>query len=161
MDQRLEFLTMLKVRRATANDHLGVFKLAAAMHAETDFKHYTFSPLKTLHSISEWDSGDSRVLFVVDDGKDIVGMMAVGVEDAAFSNDIVAAENVFFVRSDMRGTRAAYLLMREFLSWSEKIGAKHIRAGVATGGGAAACRLYEHFGMQPVGANFASHIRRN
>lgn len=152
---------MLKVRRATPNDHLGVFKLAVLMHAETDFKHYTFSPVKTLKSIADWDNGGSRALFVADSDGDLVGMLAAAVEDMAFSDDVVAAENVFFVRDDMRGSRAAYLLMRGFRNWADEIGAGHIRAGVATGTGWAAHRLYEHFGMDCVGSNFTTHLERS
>jgi hypothetical protein len=38
-------------------------------------------------------------------------------------------QQVLFVRSDMRGTRAAALLMQNLVAWSERLGANEIEGG--------------------------------
>lgn len=147
---------MLKVRRATEEDRLGIFKLCVAMHRETDFKNFSFNPEKAINSLGIWIHRD--LMLVADNDGDIVGMLAASKKDAWFSDDTFASEDFFFVRQDMRGTRAAFLLMKGFVNWASEVGALHIRAGVATGSGPAAERLYEHFGMKYQGGNFSSHL---
>lgn len=154
---------MLKVRNATENDRLGIFKLAVAMHRETDFGNFSFDPEKAINSIGLWLHG-GLMLVVVDqaeDSEEVVGMMAASKKDPWFSQDVLVSEDFFYVREDKRGSRAAFLLMKGFIDWANEVGAHHLRAGVATGTGPAAERLYEHFGMHYVGGNFSSHISRS
>ena len=150
---------MLKVRRATEEDRLGIFKLCVAMHRETDFGYFQFNPQKAVDSIGGWIHG--QLMLVADKDGDIVGMMAASKKDAWFSDDPFASEDFFYVRQDVRGSRAGYLLMKGFVDWANEVGVNHIRAGVATGTGPAAERLYEHFGMKYVGGNFSAHLDRS
>lgn len=150
---------MLTVRKATENDLLDVFKLVVAMHMETEFRKFNFNPEKALRELHNWIQNHFFVV-VVDDGR-VVGMMAGSKRDQWYSDDVLAAEDLLYVAQENRGTRAAYLLMREFMRWADQIGAQHIRAGVATGTGAGAERLYKHFGMNYVGGNFTSHLSRS
>jgi GNAT superfamily N-acetyltransferase len=147
---------MLRVRRATEEDLVDLFKLSVLMQRETDFSAFSFNPEKTINSISEWLQGNA--VFVADDGDEIVGMLAASKRTHAFSDDEVACEDVFFVRQDKRGTRAGYLLMKSFIEWAGDSGARHVRAGVSTGTGSAAERLYQHFGMKHMGGNFSLHL---
>lgn len=149
---------MVKVRRATPDDLLEVFKLGAAMHAEGEFSSYTFNAEKTLNTIAGWDNGGDRALFIADNDGEVIGMMAAVLTDSIFSDDLCAMEHILYVRSDKRGSRAAYLLVKAFVQWAHDSNAKHIRAGVSMGSGGSAHRLYEHFGMKHVGGNFTAHL---
>jgi GNAT superfamily N-acetyltransferase len=154
---------MLTVRRANQNDLLGLSKLIAAMHRETEFKYFRLNFDKIVDSLCNWM--DNGLLIVAekkaDDSNDVVGMMAGSKRPQWYSDDNLIAEDFLFVREDFRGTRAAYLLLREFMLWANEQGAEHIRAGVATGTGESANRLYEHFGLHYVGGNFVTHIPRS
>ena len=148
----------MKIRRAVEDDRLALFKLACAMHAETDFKHFNFDPLRAVNGLGTWIHSATAVMLVADDGGEVVGMLAGSVQTTWFGIDKFASEELFYVRADRRGGRAGYLLMRDFVAWGHKTGAAHLRAGVATGSGPAAERLYEHFGMHHVGGNYSAHL---
>lgn len=150
---------MLKVRRAVEADRLPVFKMCVWMHRETDFKHFELNPHKLLDGVGNWIHG--ATLFLAEDGDQPVGMLAACVKDSWFSDEPFASEELFYVIPEYRGTRAAFLLMRSYMSWAKDQGIKHIRAGVATGGAPGAERLYEHFGMQRTGGNFVTHLARS
>ena len=150
---------MLKVRRATTEDLIPVFKLFLAMHQETDFRNITLDPEKTLHGANAYIN--SGTMFVVDDGSQIVGMMAGCKRDPWFSQEQYASEELLYVSPEYRGTRAAYLLLKAFMGWAESEGVSHIRAGVSTGTGDSAERLYEHFGMKRMGGNYVAHLTRS
>lgn len=156
----------ITVRRATEQDALGIFKLAVAMHGSTLYGKYRFNPEKTIGQILAW-IGSALVLVAIrtreDSTEEVVGFMVATKRQLWFSDDVVGGENIIFVRGDARGTRAAYLLVRDFVAWGkanpELI---DIRAGITTAEqGPGAGRLYEHFGMRNVGANYVLDIERS
>jgi len=150
---------MLKVRRAIESDRLPVFKMCVYMHQETDFRHFELDPEKLLDGVGAWIH--NSVLFVVEDDDKPVGMLAAAIKETWFGPESFASEELFYVIPEYRGTRAAFLLMKAYMSWAEEQGIKHIRAGVATGGAPGAERLYEHFGMQRMGGNYVAHLTRS
>lgn len=143
----------LRVRRAVEADRLGLFKLAVAMHRETSFRAYAFNPQKAIDSLGAWIHGGLMV--VAEKDGQVVGMLAGSKHSPWFSDDKVVSERLFYVAADHRGGRAGYMLMREFMAWARENAPCHVSAGVATGTGPAAERLYEHFGMTYQGGNFA------
>ena len=148
----------LSVRKATPEDAMGVFKLCAAMHAETDFKHCQFSPERVFGTISQWIAAETNAVFIaVKDGAP-VGMLVGQLTQQWYSEDLFAIEKIFFVAPEHRGSRAAYMLVREFFQWGCDSHAKHITAGIASGSGEAGARLYQKFGMKCLGSNFAIHL---
>lgn len=150
---------MLKVRRAIEADRLPVFKMCVLMHRETDFRNFELDPEKLLNGVGNWIH--TQALFVVEDGDNVVGMLAATIRETWFGPEPFASEELFYVIPEYRGTRAAFLLMKAYMSWAEEQGVKHIRAGVATGGAPGAERLYEHFGMQRMGGNYVTHLTRS
>lgn len=143
----------LCVRRAVEADRLGLFKLAVAMHRETSFRAYAFNPEKAIHGLGAWIHGG--FMAVAEKDGQVIGMLAATKRSPWFSDDPLLSEDLFYVAEAHRGTRAGYLLMREFMAWARENAPCHVRAGVATGKGPAAERLYEHFGMTYQGGNFA------
>lgn len=147
------------VRLAIESDRMAIFKLAVFMHQETDFANYQFNPEKAVNYIGAWIHGaPDHYLIVAERAGQVIGMLFLSVKAPWFSDDLMASEDVFYVHPDHRGSRAAYLMMREFCRLAHSGGARHLRAGVATGSGPAAERLYQHFGMHYVGGNFSAHI---
>jgi len=148
-------------RIATENDRLALFKLAAQMHAETDFRFYDFDPGIAINGLGDWLGEDPHsVMFVAVADGDVVGMLGACLRSTWFGRDKLASEELFYVSLEHRGSRAAHLLLRAFCDWAAEVGAQHLRAGVATGSSPAAEKLYQRFGMHYVGGNFSAHIPR-
>jgi len=151
----------LRIVRASTLEHLkGAFRLTCAMHPETDFRHYPFNPEKAGRALGAWmNIPDRMVLLLALRGDEVVGMLGASLKDAWFSDEGFASEDFLYVRADERGSRAAFMLVREFHAWRREKGVKHWRMGVGTAHatGAACARLYEHFGARFVGGNYAGH----
>lgn len=148
----------MKIRPATEADRLALFRLCCAMHEGTDFKAFALDPLKTLDSLGYWlNSPDAVALVAVHDTAGPVGFFLGKVVAPWYSQELAAAEDCFFVLPEHRGSRAAFMLVREFLAWGRERGALHVRAGVSSGAGRAGERLYEHFGLRNMGGNFVAH----
>lgn len=149
---------MTIVRNAIEADRLPLFKLAVAMHGETDFRHLRFNPEKALQSLHALIHDPMRLLLVAEHEGEVVGMLAACRLDLSFSDDPVAAEELFYVAPEHRGGMAAFKLIHTFVGWADLQGMKQVRAGVATGIGRAAERLYQHFGLRYVGGNFSKFL---
>ena len=147
---------MTIVRHATEEDRFGLFRLAVDMHAETDFAGLAFDPERALNGLGGWIHGDGGLMLVAESGGEIVGMLAAAKKVPWFTSDVIASEDLFFVRKDFRGSPCAFRLMKAFLAWAEDRGAVHVRAGIATGDpGSNADRLYLHFGFHKVGGCYS------
>ena len=149
----------LRVRKATPDDTMGVFKLVVAMHTETDFRNYQLNPEKAFANLGIWIGQDKAAMLIATRGDDVVGMLACAVAPEWYSDETLASEHLFYVRSDNRGTRAAYLLMKAYMQWAIDLNADHVMAGVSTGTGDAAERLYQKFGLYPTGGNYIKHLK--
>ena len=147
----------LSVRKATPDDAMGVFKLAASMHAETDFKHCKFNPEKTFNALMHWIQSEGNVIFITVADKEPTGLLVGNLTTQWYSSDLYAIEKLFYVDPAHRGTRAAFYLVRAFIQWGYDNKAKHIAAGIASGSGDAGARLYQKFGMKNLGSNFSLH----
>lgn len=150
---------MTEIRPATESDRLALFKLCVAMHEETDFRNYTLNPQKMLHGIGFWMH--NALLLVAVKDSELIGFFMGKVTQPWYSDDMAAVEDCFYVRPEHRGSRAGYLLVREFCSWAKAKGVRHVRAGVSSGSGEAGGRLYEHFGMKFMGGNYIAHIKED
>jgi GNAT superfamily N-acetyltransferase len=150
---------VIQVRRATEDDRLSIFKMSAAMHRETDFSHFTFDPKTAIDGIGQWlHGGDRQFMLVATLGGHVIGMLGVVMRPVWFGPDVMASEEIFYVKPDHRGSRAAFKLMGSFIHEAKDLGARHVRAGVATGSSKAAEKLYQHFGLHYVGGNFSGHF---
>ena len=148
-------------RIATENDRLALFKLAAQMHVETDFRFYDFDPGVAISGLGNWLGTDpNSVMFVADIDGEVIGMLGATLRGTWFGRDKLASEELFYVLPEHRGSGAAQQLLQSFCDWAAEVGAQHLRAGVATGSGPAAETLYQRFGMHYVGGNFSAHIPR-
>lgn len=132
------------------------------MHAETDFKHYALNPDKVWSNLGDWLEGESAAMLVAQhDNGSIVGFFAGKLARPWFSDDLCAVEDCFYVAAPYRGSRAAYMLVREWRQWAKQHGSLHDRAGVSSGSGPAGERLYEHFGLKHMGGNFIAHNKEH
>lgn len=97
------------------------------------------------------DTADPTI-FVVEDRREVVGFMLAKICRYRASAGHFTIQEVLFVRSDKRGSRAAALLMKHFVDWSISIGAKEIVGGNDNSFNSdRTARFLEHFGLQRVG----------
>lgn len=147
---------MSTIRRATEDDRIGLWKLAVAMHGETDFVRLDFDPHKAFENLGGWIHHPDGLMLVAVAGADVVGMLAATFKQPWFTQNEIASEDLFYVRSDRRGGTTAFRLMQAFIDVARARGVRHVRAGVATGDvGKNAGRLYQHFGFHPVGGSYS------
>lgn len=147
--------SQIRIRRAVEADRISLFKLCILMHPETDYRNYAIDPEKILESLRGWI--ENGIVLVAERDDAIIGLMLGTVTEPWFSSEVVAREDFLYVLPSFRGGRAAYLLVRTFLEMVKESGIRHVQAGVSTGAGAGAERLYEHFGLTRMGSNFSAH----
>lgn len=91
-------------------------------------------------------------IFVVEDQDDIAGGIVCLMSKDWFNNDVIAFEQVFYIKPAYRTSRASFLLLDAFIAWSKHMGASRIQCGTTTGINTRGCiRLYEHFGFTKYG----------
>ena len=134
---------------------LGQPAVCVRMHGENLYEQLAINPQKTIDGLGYWIH--NGLCLAAEDDEQIVGMFFASVQQTWFSDEPFAREDLFYVRPESRGSRAAYMLMREFMAWTKLIGVRFVRAGAATGTGEGAERLYQKFGMQHTGGNYAIH----
>jgi GNAT superfamily N-acetyltransferase len=149
----------VQIRRAVEEDRLAIFKMSVSMHQETDFAQFKFDPQTAVNGIGQWiHGGNKQFMLVADLGGSVIGMLGVVMRNVWFGPDVMASEEIFYVKPEHRGSRAAFKLMQGFVNEARSLGAHHLRAGVATGHSPAAEKLYRHFGLTYVGGNFSGHL---
>ena len=142
---------MISTRLTMPEDKGAVLQLAEQLVTETlpdmDFRADLVS--------EEFDRAvdtANPTIFVADDNGRVVGFLLCRLHTYMFSSGIYASQEVIYVRPDKRGTRAAALLIDEFLRWGEIIGAKEYTFGVSNGFHPdRTARLFERFGAKRVG----------
>lgn len=97
--------------------------------------------------------GGMGAIFVVENEKgEIVGGIVCLTTKDWFNNDVIAFEQVFYIKPAYRTSRASFLLLDAFISWSKHMGANRIQCGTTTGINTKGClRLYERFGFRECG----------
>lgn len=96
-------------------------------------------------------------IFVAEHHREVVGLLIALTHDFLCAYGFFAIQEVFYVRPDKRGSRAAAELAIAFNEWADRLGPEEVYMGVATGyRPAAARRFMQRFGFEPVG----DHLRR-
>lgn len=133
--------------------------IADYMHGLTNFSDLRFDQEKVFRQIMVMTE-DPKKWYCKAAFKDglLVGGMLGFLSEAYYSTDKVAYEMCVMVLPEYRGSRAAWVLIKDFTRWAEKNGAKQIRVGVGTGDqGFSASRIYERVGYETTGF---THMKR-
>lgn len=148
------YMTKLTIARLTEERIPDVVELSEKMLAESVWSGLGFN-LDRVVSFAQQavELGDRAPVFMLYDGDTAVGFLAASLTPVAFTYAYGVVEEYFYVEPEYRGTRAAFLLVREFVAWARAQNPSFIRAGVSTGVTSGASRLYEHFGLKAVGTN--------
>lgn len=157
---------MAKIRLAEHADVESVVALGAMLHAESPtYSPYPYSRTKA-RAIAQSCIGSllapstDSVLFVADEGGEVIGMLGGYLTEGLFVDGmLIASDYTFFVRPDRRGTMAAPRLLIAFEQWAKGMGATHIYPSVSTRiDDERIVAFYEAMGYQHTGHNLAKRI---
>jgi GNAT superfamily N-acetyltransferase len=139
------------VRLALETDTEAIVELAR-MNCELSTPHLTFSPDKVRETVRNYLDYASPTMFVVEDQREVIALLVATINEYRHAYGLYTTQEVLFVRPDKRGSRAAAILTKELIRWSEMLGAIEI-----TGGNdnkfksEKMARFLAHFGFEQVG----------
>ena len=146
----------MRVRLVDHHDEDGLVDLARLYvdEAAEVLPHIEFDEQTVRNTVFRSLTTADPTIFVAEAKDGLVGMMVASIQGFYFMSGVFVQSDIFYVRPEYRGTRAAALLLVELSSWADQLGAK-----VTIGGNAnklnsdRTARLYERFGYQRAGLN--------
>lgn len=143
------------IRLATPLDLLALNELAQEYAKEVgEHSDLDYDVDKAMQMASYSLHSHDFLLLVYVRGGEIVGFIwACAGPFMLWSSDIVAMDNILYVKPEHRGSLAGVSLIRAYLKWAKAAGAKEAR--ISCGSGIHEERtnaLYERLGFQRVGA---------
>jgi GNAT superfamily N-acetyltransferase len=142
---------LISIRLAMPEDKGEILQLAEQMVQET-LPHLDFRRDMASEEFDRAIETGNPTAFVAESAGQITGFLICRIHGYMFTSGIFASQEVLFVRPDRRGTRAAALLIEEFLRWGEIVGAREYTFGVSNGfHPERTARLFERFGAERVG----------
>lgn len=141
----------MRTRLATEADRYPLISLGRQLSTEQT-PHLVYDEVRAYKTIDRHFTDPTITFFVVEDGDEIVGfLMALRIEYVAHAGFFIGQE-LFYVRPDKRGTRAAASLFTAFNAWADSLNPEEVFAGIATGHRPeVASRWMRRFGFEPVG----------
>lgn len=141
----------MRCRPACAADRADVLALGRAMVAELR-PSLTYDGTRAEANFNRALARGNPHVMVVEDAGRIVGFMVAAALEYAACSGFYIEQQLFYVRPDKRGSRAAAVLFAGFIRWAESIKPEEVFAGVAWGRrSAAAARWLGRFGFEPAG----------
>lgn len=109
-----------EVRFAQPSDIVWMVEVAGVRMLEEEVKRPDFVNRKALYDLAD-RSIDNETALICWKGEEPVGLLGWLVSSNPFNPDLlVAAEILWYVLPEHRGTRAGYLLMKGFSEWLDK-----------------------------------------
>lgn len=138
------------IRAATLEDIPALVELGRQLHAESPrWSRLAYSAEKVAALVHYLITSSDGFAWVAVRRGAIVGYLIALIDAHWCSDDRVAQELSFFVRSDARGALYAARLIAVLDAWAEMKGAKWCQVGISTGIDVKrAVRLYQRLGFQ-------------
>jgi L-amino acid N-acyltransferase YncA len=122
------------IRPGTSQDLPAVYALVALAHAEAPrYRQHQLSAAKIEHLGALTQDHPDFFLYVVEHQAAIIGYIVGAVVEAHFSELRQACSISLFVHPDWRGTRAAYLLLKQLGETGSRLGAREATLSVSSG----------------------------
>lgn len=141
----------MKVRLAFESDLDAIVGMARMNHEETR-PEMEFDENRCVDTVYQYLDTANPTIWVADGQSGVVGFLLATVNEyRAFSGQFTTQE-ILFVKPANRGSRAATLLMRELIAWSEMLGVRECIGGVDNGHNMErTAKFLGHFGFEKVG----------
>ncbi|NQV79113.1 MAG: GNAT family N-acetyltransferase [Alphaproteobacteria bacterium] len=150
----------MRVRAAVGSDVPALMALGRVMHNESRYSDLPFEALRVGFSLHRWIIMDDNRVAVAEAQGRMVGAMVSAIGTWYFHGGKQASDLALFVLPEHRGSRAALLLVRDFLDWAAASGC--IEATIATSTGInpeTAGRFLERTGFEACGGVFKQRLR--
>lgn len=139
------------VRLALEEDIPAIVELAR-MNCEISTPYLEFSEERVVETCRGYLDRGETTMFVVDDRREVIGLLVATVNSYRHATGHYATQEVIFVRPDKHGSRAAVLLMKHLIDWSERLGVIEITGGNDNSYKSdRTAKFLEHFGFENVG----------
>lgn len=113
---------MMFTRLAIESDEDVFVKLSRAAVLESA-SHVGFSGDRVRATFQKYIDTANPTIFVVEERRDVFGFLMATMSGYRFADGFYTTQEVMFVRPDKRGSRAAVLLVKQFVTWSDQLGA--------------------------------------
>lgn len=139
------------VRLALEGDTEAIVEMAR-MNCELSTPHLEFSADKVRDTVRRYLDHAETTMFVVEDKREAVALLVATINEYRHAYGLYTTQEVLFVRPAKRGTRAAALLTKELIRWSNALGAIEITGGNDNKfNSERTARFLAHFGFEQVG----------
>lgn len=141
----------MHVRLALEQDFPAIVEMARTNMEQTR-GGLKFSEHKCWQTLYAYLDKASPTVFVAEGPDGVTGFLVADFYEYRASDGLFTTQEVLFVRPDKRGTRAAAILMKELVAWSQMLGAKEIIGGNDNEfQSERTAKFLEHFGFERVG----------
>lgn len=139
------------VRLALDTDEDVVVEMARANIEETR-PDMEFDRHKAEMSFFRYLDTADPTIWVVERERNVIAFLMAAMYEYRAAKGFYTIQEVLFVDRDHRGSRAALLLMREFIAWSKRLGANEIIGGNDNNFNSdRTAKFLGHFGFEKVG----------
>lgn len=139
------------VRLALESDRAVLLELGRRMTADHT-PHLVFDEARANATIDRYFSEAHPTFFVAELDGEVVGFLAATITDYMAHAGFFVGQQLFYVRPDKRGTRAAASLFTVFNRWADSLNPEEVFAGIATGHRPeVAARWMRRFGFELAG----------
>lgn len=143
------------IRPATLEDIETIVEIGKVMHQESSYRDLPYDCEKVGALMGGLIDGNYGVVFVAENGGEIIGGIAGGVTQFWFCDESHGFDYCFFVHPEHRGGSAAFRLLLAFELWCKRMGAKYMDIGITTGVNIdKTTRFYEKMGFVSSGCFF-------
>ena len=144
------------VRELTAKDIPQVIHLGGRMHEESQYSVLEFAPEAVAAVCYQIIDNEDMLGLVAIEGQTVVGMFSARVSTYLYGGELIANDDLLYVSPEYRGSRAFYLLIKEYDNWAWLKGAKMTFLSQTSGVGVETVNnLYARLGFSQVGGIFA------
>ena len=119
---------MTKIREASEEDIFDILILAREFSRESPVTH-KWDKEKTEHFILSAITNTNTIIFVLEEGGEVVGALVGLLNEMYMSQTLVATELAWFVSKDYRGKKGSLMLMTTFENWAKQNGANYTCMG--------------------------------
>lgn len=139
------------VRLALQTDIEAIIELARG-NCALSTPHLTFSADKVRETCQSYLTTAHPTMFVAEKDGIVIGLLVATLNEYRHAEGLYTTQEVIYVDEAHRGGRAATLLMKQLIAWSEEIGAIEITGGNDNGFQSERTAAFlEHFGFERVG----------
>lgn len=142
---------MMFVRLALEEDFDAIVEMARMNIAETR-PGMVFNEERCRRTLRSYIDRASPTFYVVEEHRKVIAFLTCDFYEYRAADGLFTTQEVLFTLPERRGSRAAAILMKQLIAWSEQLGAREIVGGNDNEfNSERTARFLEHFGFERVG----------